>query len=89
MEIVIHTKDRKTVQKAQHYLNIVQEQIYSEIESNPNLLGTKYFQEEDVYKDAITRVNDLLAMEREADKMRGNFLDRLNYKIYSKTRSRR
>lgn len=84
MEIIIRTSNRKTASSAQKYLNIVQEQIHSEIEANPDLLGTKYLEEQDVYEDAINRVNDLLAMEREANKMRGNILDRVNYRMYSR-----
>lgn len=84
MEIIIRAGHTKQVMKAQRYLNIVHDQIHAEIEANPNLLGTKYFEEQDVYNEAIARVKDLLAMEREADKMRGNFLDRLNYKMYVK-----
>lgn len=85
MEIIIRTSGRrKKVANAQKYLNLVHEQIHSEIEANPELLGTKYIEEQDVYEDAINRVNDLLAMEREANKMRGNFFDRLNYRMYIK-----
>lgn len=86
MEIIIRAGKNKNTVKAQQYLNLVHDQIHAEIEANPDLLGTKYIQEEDVYQDAINRVNDLLAMEAEADKMRGNFLDRLNYRMYSNRR---
>lgn len=86
MEIVIRTgRTNKFVKKAQTYMKVVTEQVYSEVENNPNLIGTVYLQEEDITREVYRRVEDLLRMEAEADKMSGGYWGGLRYKLYRST----
>lgn len=89
MEIVIRTgRTNKFAKKAQAYMKVVTEQVYSEVENNPELIGTVYLQEADITREVYKRVEDLLHMEVEADKMAGGYWGGLKYKLYRSSRKR-
>lgn len=71
------------VKKSEQVFLIVSN-IRQEVEANPELMETKYATEHDVANEVASRMSDLEAMENMANTLRGNWLDRMAYKMSSR-----
>jgi hypothetical protein len=77
-------KAKALATRKREYAIRVLSNIKSEIDANPELLESVYCCEEDVAFEIEERVNGLLEMEKQAEKMRGGWIGDLRYKLAKK-----
>lgn len=73
--------NRADVAKKSEQVFMIVDNIRQEIENNPELLETKYATESDVAQEVASRMADFEAMENMANTLRGNFFDRITYRM--------
>ena len=89
MKITIETKKATRRQQAKiaqekQIVEAVMRNMKAEIEANPELLETVYVDDFTVGLEIQSRINDLMAMSKEADAMAGGWRGKLAYKFSRK-----
>lgn len=83
---ITHKNSRrvKAESRKREYALKVMENFKRELEANPELIGTVYQNEGDVAFELAFRVEEMVAIEEQADEMRGGWLGELKYKLAKK-----
>ena len=74
-------KAKALATRKREYAIRVMSNIKREIQADPELLESVYCCEEDVAFEIEERVNEMLEIEAQANKMRGGWVEQLKYKL--------